>query len=115
MNSRREPFAGLVVAASLLLAACGSEAAPSAAPATAPASAAAPAAKPASSAPAAAASASAGAAKPAASAAAKPAAAGPTLKFSYSAIIANNVPEWVADAAGIFKQNGLNVELTYIE
>jgi len=35
--------------------------------------------------------------------------------LSYSAIIGNNLPEWVADAAGIFKQNGLNVQLTYIE
>jgi NitT/TauT family transport system substrate-binding protein len=37
------------------------------------------------------------------------------LTVSYSAIIANNLPEWMADAAGYFKQNGLNVELTYIE
>src|SRR5438132_615504 len=49
-----------------------------------------------------------------ASAAAAPAPAAVALKVSYSNVIADNLPEWMAYEAGIFKQNGLDVELTNI-
>ncbi|HEX6511328.1 MAG TPA: ABC transporter substrate-binding protein [Chloroflexota bacterium] len=98
---------GMLIACGLLLAGCGGGAAPaSSAPAqasTAPAEASA---KPASS------------AKPAASAAASaaPAASGPTkITASWSALIPAVLPVWVAYEAGMFKQNGLDVDLQYIE
>src|ERR1044071_5872025 len=80
------------VAGAFLLSACGGGgAAPSAAPAS-----------------------SAATAKPAASGSA--AVAGETkLNVSYSAIVPMTLPVWVANDEGLFKQNGLNVELTYIE
>jgi NitT/TauT family transport system substrate-binding protein len=84
MNVR---FASVVVGAGLLLAAC-QPAAP-AAPTPAPA------------------------AKPAPTSA--PAAAAPVaVHVSYSNLIADNLPEWLAFEAGIFKQNGLEVTLDNI-
>src|SRR5260370_19596878 len=58
---------------------------------------------------------SAPAAKPAATTA-PAAAAGPAvpLHVSYSNLIADNLPEWLALEAGIFKQNGLDVTLDNI-
>jgi NitT/TauT family transport system substrate-binding protein len=129
---------GILVSCGLLLAACGGGAAPAstapasspaAAPASAPASKPAAASVPASAAASAKPAASAGAsAKPAASgaASAKPAAsgaasaaasagAGTKLTVSWSALIPAVLPVWVADEAGIWKQNGLNVDLQYIE
>jgi NitT/TauT family transport system substrate-binding protein len=37
-----------------------------------------------------------------------------SLKVSYSNVIADNLPEWMAYESGIFKQHGLDVELTNI-
>jgi NitT/TauT family transport system substrate-binding protein len=37
-----------------------------------------------------------------------------SLKASYSEVIASNLPEWLALEAGIFRQNGLDVELDNI-
>ncbi|HEX6512696.1 MAG TPA: ABC transporter substrate-binding protein [Chloroflexota bacterium] len=94
-----------VVALAALTAACGSggaavsspsAASPSAASAK-PADSAAPSAKPEGSGP----------------AAAKPVAGG-KLSTSYSEIYEGQTPVWVAQDAGIFKQNGLDVEQTYI-
>lgn len=119
----------MAVAGAFLLGACGGggAAAPSAAPASSPATAKpatsageSAAAKPATSAgesaaatPAASANA-ASSAKPAASGSA--AAAGETkLNVSYSAIVPMTLPVWMANDEGLFKQNGLNVDLTYIE
>jgi NitT/TauT family transport system substrate-binding protein len=100
-----------VLALSVLLAACGEAAAPTgsspAAPVSTPASATA---KPAS----APASAS---AKPAASAAASgsaQAASGTKLQTAYSEIYNGQVPIWVAQDAGLFKQAGLEVDQTYV-
>jgi NitT/TauT family transport system substrate-binding protein len=122
---------GIVVSCGLLLAACGSSGAPApvsstpaSSPAAAPASSAA--AKPATSAPATSAAASAkpvasgsAAAKPAtsgaASAAASAAAASTKLTVSWSALIPAVLPVWMADEAGIWKKNGLDVNLQYIE
>ncbi len=128
MNLR---FAWLLAGAGLLLAACqpaappaatqapakpaattAPAAQPTAAPAAAPTTAPAAAAKP-TSAPAA--PTSAPAAKPAATTA-PAAAAGPAvaLHVSYSNLIADNLPEWLALESGIFKQNGLDVTLDNI-
>jgi NitT/TauT family transport system substrate-binding protein len=52
-------------------------------------------------------------AQPAAAPTAPPAPAA-SLKVSYSNPIATNLPVWMAFEAGIFKQHGLNVELTNI-
>jgi NitT/TauT family transport system substrate-binding protein len=111
----------LPLAASLLLAACGSSAAPSPAPSQAPAGSAPAASAPASAAPAAGASSKpAGSAKPAASAKAsavptiEPAPAG-TMLASYSELTPINLPLWIAIDEGIFKKNGLTVEGRYIE
>ncbi|MDE3076536.1 MAG: ABC transporter substrate-binding protein [Chloroflexota bacterium] len=102
----------------LTLAACGGGSAPTAASSPAPGSSAgAPAASrstaassPASSKPAVPASA------PASSSPASAAAGAGLipLTVSYSAVIGINYPEWVAQDAGIFKKNGLNVDLRYI-
>jgi NitT/TauT family transport system substrate-binding protein len=44
-----------------------------------------------------------------------PAAAGPaTLRVSYSNVIADNLPEWMALEGGFFKQHGLDVQLDNI-
>jgi len=128
MNIR---FAWLLAGAGLLLAACqpaappaatqapakpaattAPAAQPTAAPAAAPTTAPAAAAKP-TSAPAA--PTSAPAAKPAATTA-PAAAAGPAVELhvSYSNLIADNLPEWLALESGIFKQNGLDVTLDNI-
>src|SRR5260370_35551140 len=58
---------------------------------------------------------SAPAAKPAATTA-PAAAAGPAvaLHVSYSNLIADNLPEWLALESGVFKQNGLDVTLDNI-
>jgi NitT/TauT family transport system substrate-binding protein len=56
-------------------------------------------------------------AAPTSAAAAKPAApSGPpaALHVSYSNLIADNLPEWIAYESGIFKQNGLDVTLDNI-
>jgi NitT/TauT family transport system substrate-binding protein len=37
------------------------------------------------------------------------------MVVSYAAVIPAVLPEWIADAAGIYKKHGLDVELTYIE
>jgi NitT/TauT family transport system substrate-binding protein len=115
----RVRLAGSIALGALLLSACGGGAAP---PAASPSSAApASVAKPAASAPASA------SAKPAAStsaeASAKPAASGSAapvgvpgkLNVSYSAIVPMTLPVWVANDEGLFQQNGLDVNLTYIE
>ncbi len=86
----------------LVLASCGSSAAP-AAPST-PASVAAASAKPPASVPAS-----------TAQEASAQAGQAPKLVVAYAAVIGAVLPEWVADAAGIFQKNGLDVELTYIE
>ncbi len=125
MNIR---FASLLIGVGLLLAACQPAAAPppTQAPAAAPTQAAA--AKPAATtAPAAAptspaanaapTTAPAAAAKPTTAVAATvaPAAAAPVaLHVSYSNLIADNLPEWMALETGIFKQNGLDVTLDNI-
>jgi NitT/TauT family transport system substrate-binding protein len=117
----------------LILAGCGatqSAAPPSAPPPSAPAASVAP--KPAASTPAPASAAAAkpaatssGTAKPAASsaaakpaasgAAAKPAASGLTpAKIAFVAISTTTLPTWIADAKGLFKQQGLNPDVTYI-
>lgn len=106
-----------VLAFTTLLAACGGEAAPASSPAS---TAAKPVASSAAAAPASAAAASASA-KPAGpasggSASAKPAAAssGAKLQTSYSEIYEGQIPVWVAQDAGLFKQAGIEVEQTYI-
>jgi NitT/TauT family transport system substrate-binding protein len=134
----------LLVAAGLWLSACAPASSPAAPPTTAPAAAAAaagqpniateaaaaPAAKPPGAAAAAQptnasgaapgaqpTSAAAAAAKPAATTApAAPAVSGPpvALHVSYSNLIADNLPEWLAYESGIFKQNGLDVKLDNI-
>src|SRR5712692_106506 len=106
------PRLGLLIGlAAIVLGACGGGAAPAPASSAAPAAASAP--QPAASA--SAKPATSGAA--ASSAAAKPAAGGqsPKLTVSYSAIIGTVVPLWLADSVAIFKKNGLDVELTFIE
>jgi NitT/TauT family transport system substrate-binding protein len=105
--AERRFLPGVLISVGLLLAACGGAApAPSSA---APVSAA----KPAASAPAA----GGALAKPAESAAAgTSAAAGATkLTVSWSALIPAVLPVWMADEAGIWKANGLTVDLQYIE
>jgi NitT/TauT family transport system substrate-binding protein len=111
-----------VVLLTATLAACGGAAAPAASsPAAPPASSpvAAASAKPAGSASAkpAASGAASASAKPAASgaASAKPAAASSgKLQTSFSEIYEGQIPVWVTQDAGIFKQNGLDVDQTYI-
>jgi NitT/TauT family transport system substrate-binding protein len=105
---RSVPFA----ISALLLAGCGSAAAPASSSTAAPPASAGAAAKPASPA---AASAS---AKPAASAAAsqKPAASGLIpLKAAWNTITANQSPAWVAQDKGLFAKQGLNVDLSFIQ
>jgi NitT/TauT family transport system substrate-binding protein len=125
-STAAQRWAALAAAVTVLLSACGGGAAPSAAPASSPpgnaakpaaSSAASASAKPAASTAASAKPAGSASAKPAASAgaSAKPAAGGQKLTVSYSAIIGTVIPLWVADQAGIFQKNGLNVELTFIE
>jgi len=128
MNIR---FVWLLAGAGLLLAACQPAAPPAATQAPAkPAATTAPAAQPTAAPAAAPTTASAAAAKPTAAStaqtsapAAKPAAtiapaaaAGPAvaLHVSYSNLIADNLPEWLALESGIFKQNGLDVTLDNI-
>ncbi len=103
-----------VLSLALLLAACGGEAAApaSSSPATPASAAAKPASAPAS---------TAASAKPAASASAKPAASGSAqattsgkLQTAFSEIYNGQVPIWVAQDAGLFKQAGLDVDQTYI-
>jgi NitT/TauT family transport system substrate-binding protein len=110
----------LLLTASLLLAACGGQAAPSSAPAPASpqSSAAAPASKPAAASSAAAKPAASAAAKPAASAsaaaAAKPSvAAGETLA-PYTAITANMAPLWVALDNDLFAKYNVKVKTTSV-
>ncbi len=103
-----------LAAAVLLLPACGGAAAPASPAASAPAAPSSAPAKPAS------AQAAASTASPKPASSAQPAASAapsgqPKLVVSYAAVIAAVLPEWLADAAGIFKKNGLDVELTYIE
>jgi NitT/TauT family transport system substrate-binding protein len=114
-------FNALPVLCAAALAACGgSSAAP--APSAPPASAAAPASKPAAPASAAAASASAKpapSAKPASSASAgasaKPAAGNLTkITVANSSLSATNLPSWVGKQAGIYEQNGLDINFTVI-
>ena len=128
MNIR---FVWLLAGAGLLLAACQPAAPPAATQAPAkPAATTAPAAQPTAAPAAAPTTAPAAAAKPTAAStaqtsapAAKPAAtiapaaaAGPAvaLHVSYSNLIADNLPEWLALESGIFKQNGLDVTLDNI-
>ncbi len=128
MNIR---FAWLLAGAGLLLAACQPAAPPAATQAPAkPAATTAPAAQPTAAptaapttAPAAAAKPTSAPAVPTGAPAAKPAAttapaaaAGPAvaLHVSYSNLIADNLPEWLALESGIFKQNGLDVTLDNI-
>ncbi len=106
---------GILVSCGLLLAACGSSSAPAPA-STAPASAAASAAAASAAASAKPATSGSASAKPAASGVAAPAASGLTkITASWSALIPAVLPVWVALEAGIFKQNGLDVDLQYIE
>jgi NitT/TauT family transport system substrate-binding protein len=114
----------LLAALTLLLAACQSAATPAptsppaakptSAPTTAPAATKPPAAAT-TAAPAATSPAAAGATQAPAAAATQAAPAQTvSVKVSYSNPIATNLPEWMAFEAGIFKQNGLDVELTNI-
>jgi NitT/TauT family transport system substrate-binding protein len=132
VNNQR--FASVIAAIGVLIAACSPSAAPAptSAPAAAPtpASAAKPAAPTSAPANAAPTTTQPPVAKPAATAtqpaAAKPAApttaptttafTGPpvALHVSYSNLIADNLPEWMALESGIFKQNGLDVTLDNI-
>ena len=118
---RRTAAVAAGLAATLLLAACGGSAstAPSAPAASKPAASAAASAKPAASgaAPAkpAASTAAPASAKPAASGQAAASGAGTKLTVSYSAVVPMTLPVWVAADEGIFKKNGLDVNLTYIE
>jgi NitT/TauT family transport system substrate-binding protein len=111
--------APLCMAVGLLVAACGPAAAPAptAQPTTASA-AAKPTAAPAqpTTAPAGQATSAPAAAKPTAQATAAPAFSGTpaSLHVSYSNLIADNLPEWMAFESGIFKQNGLDVKLDNI-
>ncbi len=97
----------------LALASCGGQAAPASSPASAAAGSAPPAvstgaaAKPASS--------TSAAVKPAGSAA-KPAASGQAAKLivSYGELVPQSVPIFVAQDAGIYQQNGLNIDLRLI-
>lgn len=110
-------FVGLALVSVLALAGCGGSAAPaSSAPASAPPSAA-PSSRPASAAPAASAKPSAAAsAKASGKAAASIAPAPPGVMLSsYSELTPINLPLWVGVDAGIFKQNGLDVEARLIE
>lgn len=100
--------------AMLLLAACGSQAAPSAPAASSLAS------NAASARPAGSATVSGSAsAKPAGSASASPAvslqAAPGAILASYPALVTDTLPTWLADDQGIFKKNGLNVDHRYLE
>jgi NitT/TauT family transport system substrate-binding protein len=107
------------MAVGLLVAACSPAAAPAptAQPTTASA-AAKPTAAPAqpTTAPAGQATSAPAAAKPTAQATAAPAFSGTpaSLHVSYSNLIADNLPEWMAFESGIFKQNGLDVKLDNI-
>jgi NitT/TauT family transport system substrate-binding protein len=115
--------AAVLIGAGMLLAACqpatpptatqapakpAATTAPAAAPTAVPAAAAKPTTAPAATSPA---PTSAPAAKPTTAAAAGPAVA---LHVSYSNLIADNLPEWLALESGIFKQNGLDVTLDNI-
>ena len=105
--------APLLASLSLLVAACQPAATPAPTAAPAPPTAAAKPAAPTTAPTTAPAAAPTAATKPtAASAAPTPAPA--SLKVSYSNPIATNLPEWMAVEAGIFKQHGLDVELTNI-
>jgi len=110
--STKKFFPALVLTAAALAACGGGAAAPasSSPPAASPAASAAASAKPAGSA--------AASAKPAASgpASAKPAVspASGKLVTSFSELYEGQTPVWVTQDAGIFKQNGLNVEQDYI-
>jgi NitT/TauT family transport system substrate-binding protein len=120
-------LSGLLVAAGLWLTACAPAASPAAPPTTAASSGAgasgaqstAAAAGQATTAPAGQPTTTA-AGKPTTAAAAQPttaaAASGPpvALHVSYSNLIADNLPEWMAYESGIFKQNGLDVKLDNI-
>src|SRR5690242_94940 len=100
-----------------LLAGCGSGAAPAASSSAPAASASARASSPAASAAASARPSAAASAAPsaAASGAASPAPSGQTpMTVSYSAVIGNVLPLWLAHDAGIFSKNGLDVNVTYI-
>jgi NitT/TauT family transport system substrate-binding protein len=110
----------LLVAAGLWLSACAPASSPAAPPTTAPAAAAAAAGQPNIATEAAAAPAAKPTTAPGAAAAAQPttgpAFSGPpeALHVSYSNLIADNLPEWLAYESGIFKQNGLDVKLDNI-
>ncbi len=112
----RARFAAAVAVLGLLVTACSPAASPPATQAPAPTPAAA---KPAATSAPAATTAPAAAAPTAAptQAPAKPAATtGPSvaLHVSYSNLIADNLPEWMAYESGVFKQNGLDVTLDNI-
>ncbi len=96
-------IAALAVA---MLAACAPAAAPTAAPAPN---------LPTSSAPAAATSAPAATATTAAPAAAPTSASAASLKVAYSTLNPDPLPLWVAQDAGFFKQNGLTVEVIFVD
>ena len=106
-------FAAVLAGLGVLLAAC-QPAAP--APTQAPAATTAPTQAPAAAKPAAttAPTQAAAAAKPAATTAPAANAAPVVLHVSYSNLIADNLPEWLALESGIFKQNGLDVTLDNI-
>jgi NitT/TauT family transport system substrate-binding protein len=97
----------MAAASAMVLAACGSTSTPAAPASSAVAST--PGVSPS-------ASASGPAAKPAASGSQAAASVTPSkLVVSYSAIVPMTLPVWVASDEGIFKKNGLDVQLTYIE
>ncbi|HLG70307.1 MAG TPA: ABC transporter substrate-binding protein [Chloroflexota bacterium] len=118
MHYSRIPFLGGAVALTLALAACGGGGAAPASSAPAPASSTAAPASAAASKPAASSAAS-SSAKPAAGAstAASTAANGQTTKLtaSYSNLVADELPVWIAKDGGYFQKNGLDVTLNYIQ
>jgi NitT/TauT family transport system substrate-binding protein len=99
-----------VLALPIVLAACGGGGAAPASGTAASSPAVAASAKPAGSTGASAAA----SAKPAASAAASAQAAAGTLQTAYSEIYLGQTPVWIAQDGGIFSQNGLKVDQTYI-
>src|SRR5579884_3246383 len=110
-------LASLGVAWGAVLAACGGAAAPSSAPASAkPAGSTAASAKPAGSAAASAKPAASGAAsaKPAASPAASGGGNQAVFNVAYPTNGGTHAPLWIAEEAGAFKDNGLNVQSQYI-
>ncbi|HEX6512552.1 MAG TPA: ABC transporter substrate-binding protein, partial [Chloroflexota bacterium] len=118
MSFKRSPFAS-VLALSALLAACGgggsvASQAPISSPVTTSTAASA---KPAASAAASAKPVASGAAsaKPAASGAAAASGGGAKLVASYSNIVADELPVWIAKEGGCFQKNGLDVTLNYIQ